>query len=95
MQIQLSKLKHHPLNSLIYTSSSIDQLIVSIKSVGLLEPLVINKKNQIISGNRRFQALKSLGLDEVEVIKKDIKKEEEPLYLIHYNKHIHSKKKCS
>jgi DNA modification methylase len=86
VQIQLSKLKHHPLNSLIYTSSSIDQLIVSIKSVGLLEPLVINKKNQIISGNRRFQALKSLGLDEVEVIKKDIKKEEEPLYLIHYNK---------
>ena len=86
MQIDISKLSHHPLNSLIYTSSSIDQLIVSIKSVGMLEPLVINQNNQIISGNRRFQALKSLGLDKVEVIKKDIKKEEEPLYLIHYNK---------
>ena len=86
MQIDISKLSHHPLNSLIYTSSSIDQLIVSIKSVGLLEPLVINQNNQIISGNRRFQALKSLGLDKVEVIRKNIKKEEEPLYLIHYNK---------
>ena len=86
MQVKVSNLKHHPLNSLIYTSSSIDELIVSIKSVGLLEPLVINQNNQIISGNRRFQALKSLGLNKVEVIRKNIKKEEEPLYLIHYNK---------
>ena len=60
--------------------------MISIKSVGLLEPLVINQNNQIISGNRRFQALKSLGLDKVEVIRKNIKKEEEALYLIHYNK---------
>jgi len=59
---------------------------MSIKSVGLLEPLVINQNNQIISGNRRCQALKSLGLDKVEVIRKNIKKEEEALYLIHYNK---------
>ena len=30
--------------------------------------------------------MKSLGLNKVEVIRKNIKKEEEPLYLIHYNK---------
>ena len=42
--------------------------------------------NQIISGNRRFESIKRLGWEEVEVEVKEVKKGEEELLLIHYNK---------
>ena len=65
MKIEVSKLKHHPFNSQVYMLSDIDTLKESIKSVGLLEPLVINKKNQVLSGNRRLEAIKELELKKV------------------------------
>ena len=34
----------------------------SISEVGLLQPLIIDSQNQIISGNRRFESIKRLGL---------------------------------
>ena len=67
MIIPLSKLKSHPLNQEIYRLSSIEELSSSIKEMGLLEPLVIDKKNQVISGNRRLEAIRRVGLKKVEV----------------------------
>ena len=55
MEILVSKLKHHPLNKEIYTLSSIGDLVESIREVGLLEGLVVDQKNQVISGNRRLE----------------------------------------
>ena len=57
----------------------------SISEVGLLQPLVINKKYQVLSGNRRFESIKRLGWKEVEVEFSTSDKEEE-LLLIHHNK---------
>ena len=59
MKIGVSKLKHHPFNSEVYMLSDIQTLKDSIKNVGLLEPLVINKKNEVLSGNRRLEALRT------------------------------------
>ena len=67
MNIEVSKLFHHPLNQEIYSLSEIDDLSLSIDDVGLLQPLVINQHNQVISGNRRFVAIQRLGWDKVEV----------------------------
>ena len=58
----------------------------SISEVGLLQPLIIDSRNQIISGNRRFESIKRLGWEEVQVEVKDVKEDEEELLLIHYNK---------
>ena len=58
----------------------------SILEVGLLQSLIIDQHNQIISGNRRFESIKKLGWEEVEVEVKEVKKGEEELLLIHYNK---------
>jgi len=58
----------------------------SISEVGLLQPLIIDSRNQVISGNRRFESIKRLGWEEVEVEVKKVKKGEEELLLIHYNK---------
>ena len=45
----------------------------SISEVGLLQPLIIDSRNQVISGNRRFESVKRLGWKEVEVEVKEVK----------------------
>ena len=45
----------------------------SISEVGLLQPLIIDSRNQVISGNRRFESIKRLGWKEVEVEIKEVK----------------------
>lgn len=86
MEIQVSKLIPHPLNSQIYRLTQLEDLIYSIGEVGLLQPIVINKVNQILSGHRRFEAVKKLGWEYVEVEVKDVDPESSDLYLVHYNK---------
>jgi len=86
MKVKVSSLKHHPKNKEIYNLSSIDELMESILEVGLLQSLIIDQHQQIISGNRRFESIKKLGWEEVEVEVKEVKKGEEELLLIHHNK---------
>jgi ParB/RepB/Spo0J family partition protein len=86
MKVKVSSLKHHPKNKEIYDLSSIDELMESISEVGLLQPLTIDTRNQVISGNRRFESIKRLGWNEVEVIVREVQEEDEELLLIHFNK---------
>ena len=86
MKVKVSSLKHHPKNKEIYNLSSIEELMESISEVGLLQPLIIDSRNQIISGNRRFESIKRLGWEEVEVEVIEVKQGEEELILIHFNK---------
>ena len=88
MKVKVSSLTHHPKNKEIYTLSSIEELMESISKVGLLQPLIIDSRNQVISGNRRFESVKRLGWEEVEVevIVREVQEEDEELLLIHYNK---------
>jgi ParB/RepB/Spo0J family partition protein len=74
MKVKVSSLKHHPKNKEIYILSSIDELMESISEVGLLQSLIIDQHQQIISGNRRFKSIKRLGWKEVEVEVKEVKK---------------------
>ena len=67
MKVKVSSLKHHPKNKEIYNLSSIEELMDSISEVGLLQSLIIDQHHQIISGNRRFESIKRLGWEEVEV----------------------------
>ena len=86
MKVKVSSLKHHPKNKEIYTLSSIEELMESISEVGLLQPLTIDTRNQVISGNRRFESIKRLNWEEVDVNLREVKKEDEELLLIHFNK---------
>jgi hypothetical protein len=79
-------LNHHPRNVEIYTLSNIDDLVQSIGDVGLLSPLVIDKKNQVISGNRRLSAIRELGWKKVDVKVADVNDDEVVPLLIHHNK---------
>jgi DNA modification methylase len=86
MKVPISKLKHHPLNKRIYSLSGIESLMESIHQVGLLEPPTVDQHFQVVSGNRRFEAIKRLGLKEIEVHQIKVKKGDEVLTLIHFNR---------
>ena len=62
------KLTRNPLNDLVYGKELVDDIKPSIEEYGILRPLIINKENLVIEGNRRLQAALELNLDVVPVI---------------------------
>ena len=86
MRLLLSEITPHPKNKEIYSLSDLEDLKSSIQDVGLLQPLILNQFNQILSGHRRFECIKDLGWKDVEVDIKEINDEETELYLVHFNK---------
>ena len=58
-------------NKYLRLDTNVEKLKKSIETVGLINPLVINLKNELIAGGRRYTALKELGHTEVAVIKVD------------------------
>jgi ParB family chromosome partitioning protein len=50
----------------------IDALAKSISEIGLLHPIVVNKDNTLIAGERRLQACKKLGWRDVRVTVVDL-----------------------
>jgi len=81
-------LKPNKANYLIYGNEPIDnQLLDSIKTKGLLEPLVIKDDDTIISGHRRWLVLKKLGMKaQCRVMTFDNELDEKES-LIEFNKH--------
>ena len=86
MKLSTQNITPHPKNREIYSLSDLEDLKSSIQEVGLLQPLILNQFNQILSGHRRFECIKDLGWEEVEVDIKEINDEETELYLVHFNK---------
>ena len=86
MRIAVKSLSHHPRNQEIYSLSNIDDLVQSINEVGLLSPLVINQKNEVISGNRRLAAIRKLGWNEVDVEVTEVSEDDVINILIAHNK---------
>jgi len=66
MNRKTNDLKPHPINIDIYGSENVDRdLVESIRSKGILEPIVIKDNGIILSGHRRWLAAKELRLEEV------------------------------
>lgn len=67
MKRQLKDLRPHQLNAAIYSDTADENLIQSIREHGLLHPLLIDYKNRIISGHRRYDGAKKAKLEVVSV----------------------------
>ena len=67
MEISIDSLSPHPLNQEIYQDEANEALVSSIREHGILVPLLIKKDSTIISGHRRWDAAKKLGLASVPV----------------------------
>ena len=86
MKVDISELKINPFHSSIYQYEDIEDLVEDIKERGLLEKIVVNENRFIISGVRRFLALKELDYKEVDVVIKEGKEIDEKLLTISFNK---------
>lgn len=56
------ELKHFKKNPRMITDEEFEKLKKSIKKFGLVDPLVIDEKNNIIGGNQRYDAACDLGI---------------------------------
>ena len=67
MKRLVTELKPHPRNDAIYGDTADEKLVVSVRENGILTPLLIDFKDRIISGHRRWDAAKQINLKEVPV----------------------------
>jgi hypothetical protein len=86
MKVKIDDLKINDNHNKIYTNTDIKDLKQSIEELGLLEKIVVTANFTIISGYRRYLALKSLGITTVDVEVKEIDADDELLTIIHFNK---------
>jgi DNA (cytosine-5)-methyltransferase 1 len=58
----VNELKPHPLNEKVYGSPKPDKkLIESIEKVGILQPIIMDRNKQILSGHRRWEACRTMA----------------------------------
>ncbi|WP_412473274.1 ParB/RepB/Spo0J family partition protein [Halobacteriovorax sp. YZS-1-1] len=67
------------------TETDVETLKNSIESIGLINPLTINKENELLAGARRYTALKELGITDIPVHVVDRKSLEQELISIDEN----------
>ena len=79
--------ENHPF--LVSNDESLEQLAVSIKENGLLNPLIVRKKSngkyEMISGHRRKRALELIGETEVDVYIKNSTDDEAIICMVDSN----------
>ena len=49
-------------------NTDVIQLKKSINEIGLLNPIIVNEENELLSGYRRLTACRELGWEEIEVV---------------------------
>lgn len=77
----------HPFS--VNKDDSLKELVHSIKLNGLLNPMIVRKKDngryEMISGHRRKTALEILGISESEVIVKELNDDEATIFMVDSN----------
>lgn len=88
IRLKLSELKPYEKNAKIHTQEQIEQIKSSIEQFGMNDPIAIwGKENLIVEGHGRLEALKQLGIDEVDCIRLDhLTDEERRAYTLAHNK---------
>jgi len=77
INIDLDKIKPYKNNAKKHTAEQIKKVSESIKRFGFVQPIVIDKNNEIIIGHCRYEASKVLGLKVVPCIMVDKLSDEE------------------
>ena len=78
--------KNHPFK--VENNDELKILMESINENGLLNPMIVRKKNnryEMVSGHRRKMALELLGFKEANVIVKELDDDEATIYMVDSN----------
>jgi len=84
----LDTFKNHPFK--VINNEDLEKLKESIKTNGVLEPIIVRKKDdryEIISGHRRKYASELLGLKTIPCIIRDMSDDEATIYMVDSNMH--------
>lgn len=80
LHIPLSELEHNPYQTRSIDPASISELAASIKAVGVLQPIVVRPatggRYQVIAGERRWEASRSLGLPSIPAMVRQVSNEQ-------------------
>ena len=83
----IDSFENHPFK--VNKDDSLNELITSIRENGLLNPLVVRKKEngrfEMISGHRRKLALELNGVEEVDCYIEDLNDDEAIIYMVDSN----------
>lgn len=86
-EVSLSTIQYSPYNPRRITAHEIEKLKKSIQTFGLVDPLIVNKRNnQVVGGNQRLKCLKELGVEKVNVIFVDLDDSKEKALNVALNK---------
>lgn len=84
---EIDSFEGHPFS--VNKDDSLKELVHSIKENGLLNPMIVRKKDngryEMISGHRRKTALEILGITESEVIVKELNDDEATIFMVDSN----------
>jgi len=82
--IEIEPNKNQPRRN--FNNESIDELAESIKTYGVIQPIIVTKKDnyyEIVAGERRWRASKKAGLDEIPcIVREDTEKRNKEIALI-------------
>lgn len=82
--IEIEPNKNQPRRT--FNNESIDELAESIKRYGVIQPIIVTKKDnyyEIVAGERRWRASKKAGLDEIPcIIREDTERKNKEIALI-------------
>lgn len=77
VEIAVKELKPYGKNAKKHDQTQIDNVAMSIKKYGFVQPIVVDKNNEVIIGHCRLLASKKLGMKKVPCVMADTLTEEE------------------
>jgi ParB-like chromosome segregation protein Spo0J len=91
-EIEINKLNPAPYNPRTITKEEFEGLKQSLKTFGLVDPIVVNKDLSIIGGHQRVRAWQELGNETAPCVVLDLdKKQEKKLNIVLNSQHISGK----
>lgn len=86
-KISIEEIKPYENNAKLHPSEQIEQIKKSIEEFGNNDPIAVDENNVIIEGHGRYQALKELGFNEIEIIKlTHLNEQQKKAYILAHNK---------
>lgn len=85
-RIPIKQLKRARYNPRKISKKELQKLVESIKTYGLVQPIVVNKDYTIIGGHQRVEACRQLGMSELDVYVLDLKPDDEKVLNLALNR---------
>lgn len=86
-KISIDAIKPYENNAKLHPPEQIEQIKKSIQEFGNNDPIAIDENSVIIEGHGRYEALKQLGFDEIEIIRlSHLNEQQKKAYILAHNK---------